>query len=168
MKLKYIFTVIGFGLLKAIPVKAVCPVCVVAVGAGLGLSQYLGIDDTIAGTWIGGMLVAVSTWTIDFFNKRNWLNRYKAVRNVLIFIAYYAMVIWPLYSQGLIGASGNALVGIDKLLLGIIGGTIIFAFAVCLYESMKKKNGKAHFPFEKVVLPLSSLAVLSLVFYLLT
>lgn len=166
--MKYIFTVIGFGLLKAIPAKAVCPVCVVAVGAGLGLSQYLGIDDTIAGTWIGGMLVAISTWTIDFFNKRNWLNRFKAVRNVLIFVAYYAMVIWPLYNQGLIGANGNTLVGIDKLLLGIIGGSLIFAFAVWLYESMKKKNGKAHFPFEKVALPLGSLALLSFVFYLLT
>ncbi|PKM87795.1 hypothetical protein CVU83_02570 [Candidatus Falkowbacteria bacterium HGW-Falkowbacteria-2] len=167
MKIKHIFTVIGFGLLKAVPVKAVCPVCVVAVGAGLGLSQYLGIDDTIAGTWIGGMLVAVSTWTIDLFNKKNWISRFKNIRNVLIFVAYYAMVIWPLYNQGLIG-SGNTLFGIDKLLLGIIAGSLVFAFAVWLYEFMKKNNGKPHFPFEKVVLPISSLAALTLIFYLLT
>ena len=39
--------------LVALPAQAVCPVCIVAVGAGLGLSEYLGIDDTIAGVWIG-------------------------------------------------------------------------------------------------------------------
>ena len=34
---------------------AVCPVCTVAVGAGLGLAEWLGIDDSISGLWIGAL-----------------------------------------------------------------------------------------------------------------
>ncbi|MGE5425840.1 MAG: hypothetical protein ACM3PZ_02095 [Bacillota bacterium] len=168
MKLKHIFTIAGLLFLKALPAKAVCPVCVVAVGAGLGLSQYLGIDDTIAGAWIGGMLVAVSTWTIELFEKKSWLNQFRSPRNLLIFLAYYGLVIWSLFRQGLLGTPGNTLYGSDKLALGIAAGSIFFAAAVATYEKMKRSNGKAHFPFEKVVLPVGTLAFLSLVFYILT
>ena len=48
--------------------QAVCPLCVVAIGAGLGLSEYLGIDDTISGSWIGAMLIATAWWNINWFN----------------------------------------------------------------------------------------------------
>jgi len=34
-------------------VFAVCPVCTVAAGAGVGLSRWLGIDDIIIGLWVG-------------------------------------------------------------------------------------------------------------------
>lgn len=33
--------------------QAVCPVCTVAVGTGVGLSRWLGVDDTITGLWLG-------------------------------------------------------------------------------------------------------------------
>ena len=72
----------------ALPAKAICPVCIVAVGAGLGLSEYLGIDDSIAGVWIGGMLVAMIIWTIDWFNKKNWKFGNKDLRDVLTTIIY--------------------------------------------------------------------------------
>ena len=45
--------VLALGLFFAIPAKAICPVCTVAVGAGIGLSRWLGIDDSITGLWIG-------------------------------------------------------------------------------------------------------------------
>jgi hypothetical protein len=69
--------------LAALPAKAVCPVCIVAVGAGLGLSQYLGIDDTISGVWIGGLTAAVAAWTINWFNKKNWSFGSKSWRDVI-------------------------------------------------------------------------------------
>lgn len=169
MKSGYILPVLGLGLLEAIPAQAVCPVCVVAVGAGLGLSQYLGIDDTIAGVWIGGLLVALSAWTINWFDKKKWLAKYRTIRDFSTYILYYVLVIWPLYGQGLIGPDNNRLFGFDKLLFGIIVGSLFFASSVRLYETMKRNNkGKAHFPFEKVVLPLAALALASLIFFFLT
>lgn len=169
MKNKYLIALSSFLLLKALPAKAICPVCIVAVGAGLGLSEYLGIDDSIAGLWIGGLLVGVSVWTIDYCVKKNWLQKYRAWRDPLIFFAYYLMVIWPLYAQDFIGNPFNQLFGLDKLVLGIAVGSIVFSLVAWLYEIMKKKNdGHAHFPFQKVVMPVSSLIILSALFYFLT
>jgi hypothetical protein len=164
----FALTVFGtFGL--ALKASAICPVCVVAVGAGLGLSEYLGIDDTIAGVWIGGLLVAMSAWTINWFNKKNWPLGNKDLRDIVIFILYYGLTIWPLFAKNLIGSPYNRLWGIDKLIFGIIIGSIGFALAVLWYNNLKKKNnGHAYFPFQKVVQPLGALIILSFVFYFLT
>lgn len=166
---KYLLVATGFLFAPIMSAQAVCPVCIVAVGAGLGLSEYLGIDDSIAGVWIGGMLIALSAWTISYCDKKRWLTKYRSWRDPLIVLAYYLMVIWPLYAQDFIGSPFNRLFGLDKLALGIVSGSLIFAVAAWGYEIMKKRNGgHAHFPLEKVALPLGSLLTLSLVFYLLT
>lgn len=169
-KKKYWFGALLLGLfVKVMPAQAICPVCVVAVGAGLGISEYLGIDDSIAGLWIGAMLVAVSIWTIEYFKKKNWLSKISQLRDILIFLAYYVLTIWPLWEKGFIGGSFHQLFGIDKLILGIIVGSIFFSIANWTYQVMKKKNGgHAHFPLEKVVIPVSTLIVLSFVFYFLS
>lgn len=155
--------------LTALPAKAVCPVCIVAIGAGLGLSEYLGIDDTIAGIWIGGLIVGMIAWTINWFNKKNWKFGNKDLRDILVTIIYYVMVIWPLWAKNFIGNSTNKLFGIDKLALGITIGSIAFLSATLWYNNIKKKNeGHAHFPFQKVVWPVASLIIFSFVFYFLT
>lgn len=169
MKKKYFLAACSLLLFKALPAQAICPVCIVAVGAGLGLSEYLGIDDTIAGVWIGGLLIALSAWTITYCEKKKWLKNYRRWRDPLIVIAYYLMVVWPLYARNFIGNPFNRLFGLDKLAFGIAGGSLIFALSAWQYEVMKKKNnGRAHFPFEKVVWPVGSLIILSIIFYFLT
>ncbi len=117
--------------------SAFCPVCVVAVGAGLGFSRWLGIDDTITSLWIGGLLVAFSAWTIDWL-RRNQVN-FKGL-NLITYLAYYAMVIIPLYIIGFIGHPFNRLWNIDKILLGIIIGSIVFCFTGAWYQYLKKNH----------------------------
>ena len=151
------------------PVQAVCPVCIVAVGAGLGLSQYLGIDDSISGVWIGGLTAAVAAWNINWFNKKNWSFGSKSLRDIITVLAYYALVAWPLFSQDLIGNPENKLFGIDKLAFGIIIGSLVFTVMSLWYVNLKKNNdGHAHFPFQKVAMPFGALIILSGIFYLLT
>jgi len=166
-RLKYlIFPALFFG---ALPAKAICPVCIVAVGAGLGLSEYLGIDDTIAGLWIGGLLTAVSVWTINWLDKKKWPLGPKKIRDVIVFVLYYGLVIWPLFVQGFIGQALNRLWGLDKLLLGIILGSLLFAGATLWYDRLKKRNaGRAYFPYQKVAMPVGGLLLASLLFYFLT
>jgi len=155
--------------------QAVCPVCVVAVAGGLGLSEYLGIDDSIAGAWIGGLNVALIAWTLNWLDKKNWgwLSAKNAPRktrrDIAITAAFYALLFWPLLSQDFIGNPGNQLFGIDKLLLGIGVGSFAFLGAVSWYENIKKKNnGHAWFPYQKIVWPVGALLIVSLFFYLLT
>jgi|SRR3989338_2166688 len=145
--------------------RAVCPICTVAVCASVGLSRWLGVDDTITGLWIGGLAVSIIIWTID------WLNR-KQIRffgrQPLIVIGYYLLILWPLYYYNMTGLPLNKLWGIDKLLLGLSLGTIGFLIGALLNGYLKKKNnGRAYFPFQKVVLPVGILAILSLTLYLI-
>lgn len=146
--------------------QAFCPVCVVAVGAGLELSHYLGIEDTITGLWIGALLVSLSILTL------NWLEKKKynfAGKKFLVFFAFYFLTIFPLYWAKLMGQPFHAFWGIDKLLLGITFGSIIFFLGGTLNLHLKKKNdGKVHFPFQKVAAPIGLLLILSFIFYFLT
>ncbi|PIU03715.1 hypothetical protein COT44_01735 [Candidatus Shapirobacteria bacterium CG08_land_8_20_14_0_20_39_18] len=109
---KTLIIIFSLYLLSLTNAFAFCPVCTVAVGAGVGLSRWLGINDTITGLWIGGLTVSISAWTL------NWL----ATKNKT----------FP-------------------------------------YQKIKEKNdGHSHFPFEKVVLPVAPLIVLSFIFGFIT
>lgn len=160
---------IGLATMAALPAQAVCPVCIVAVGAGLGLSRYLGIDDTITGLWIGGLTVAMIVWTINWAKPR--IKKVKSAPwwNALIIVAYYAMIAWPLTTQNFIGHPLNKMWGVDKIILGITLGSLLFLGASELYLWLKKNNGgRAYFPFQKVAMPFGILAFFSFIFYLLT
>jgi len=150
------------------PAAAVCPICTIAVGAGVGLSRWLGIDDAIAGLWIGGLTVSLIAWTINWLEKKNY--RFPG-RNWLTAVAYYLMVIVPLYFTGLIDHPWNTICacGADKLLLGIVAGSLGFWTGAEWYYFLKNRNGgRANFLFQKVVMPVAPLAILSLIFYFLT
>jgi hypothetical protein len=164
--LSYISLVVVGGILLASSAQAVCPICTIAVVGGVGLSRWLGIDDSITGLWVGGLIVSFIMWTIKWFEKKNI--RFKGRDSVTI-LAFYALTIVPLYFTDILGHPLNKLWGIDKLILGIIVGSVFFTLGdkFCCY--LKSKNeGKAHFPFQKVVLPIIPLLILSFIFYLIT
>ncbi len=143
--------------------QAVCPVCVVAVGACVGLAQWLGIDDSITGLWIGGLILSLVLWTVDWLNKR-------AVKFpgliTLVGAVYYLIIVVPLYWIGIMGHPLNKIWGIDRLLFGIIFGSVVFVLASQLHNYLKRQNGgKSYFPLQKVVFPVATLTILSLIFY---
>jgi hypothetical protein len=144
---------------------AVCPICTVAVGAGVGFSRWLGIDDTITGLWIGGLIVSLILWTISWLDKKNIFFKGRAF---WIAFGYYALTVAPLYPMDIIGHPYNKFWGIDKLLLGIILGSLFFFLGAQSYTLIKKKLGHAQFPFQKVVMPILPLIALSVFFYFLT
>jgi hypothetical protein len=162
---KYLIVFLGISLFFVKTTYAICPICTVAVGAGVGLAKYLGIDDTITGLWIGALIISLSMWTINWFIKKN---RNKKWVPIATYIGYYIIIIVPLFFMKSVFHPFNTLWGINKLILGIIIGSMIFYIDAYWYESMKRKNGKAHFTFEKVVIPIASLLIASLAFYLIT
>jgi len=142
---------------------AVCPVCTVAVGAGLGLAEWFGIDDSISGLWIGALIVSMSLWTIDWLNRKEI--RFKG-RKILIFLAYYAIVILPLWLKGKIGHPLNRLCGIDKLLFGIILGIVLFAVGVILHNYIRKRNNDiSYFKGQKIAFAVAPLIIASIVLF---
>lgn len=169
MKKSILFSVsfIGLSFLFTESALAVCPVCTVAVGAGVGLSRWLGIDDLITGLWIGGLVVSMIIWTESWFDKKNIKFRF---RSTITFLGFCLLTFVPLYFTGLIANPANAIFStwLDKLLLGVIIGGLVFWLGVKWYALIKEKNdGHAQFPFQKVVMPISPLIILSVVFYFL-
>jgi hypothetical protein len=164
---KFLFFLAIMVLASLLPLQqaqAVCPVCTIAVGACLGLSRWLGVDDLISGVWIGGLIVSFIAWTIDWLNKKNIRFMF---RKIIVAVLFYAITIIPLYKTGIIGHPYNKFWGIDKLVFGIISGSIVFLISIWFNDFLKKRNqGKVYFPFQKVVIPLLFLAITSLIFWL--
>jgi hypothetical protein len=141
----------------------VCPVCTIAVAGGVGLCRFLGIDDLISGAWIGALLFSLFLWTIEWLNKRKIKFLF---RKPLVFIFWYGLTIFPLMKIGIIGQPQNKFLGIDKLIFGIFSGTIVFLFSILFENYLRKKNqGKAYFKFQKVIIPILFLTILSLIFW---
>jgi len=158
------FTLLGAFLFN-ISARAFCPVCTIAVGAGLSFTKVLGIDDTISSIWIGGVLLSSSLWLI------NWLDSKKIrffMKRKIVYLVMYGLVIIPFMMNKTIGALHNQLWGIDKIVLGMIIGTVGFALGMRVNTILlQKNNNKSHFPFQKVVMPIGVLIFLSLVFFFL-
>ncbi len=167
-------------LLFPAPAHAVCPVCTIAVGAGLGLSRWLGIDDTITAIWIGGLILSMSFWFIDWLNKRyskqiekafkpavKTLNKFSVNQlfSLTIIVFMYALTLIPLKYTGIIGHPFNTIAGIDKILFGTTVGSAGFLFAKWLDNQVRKRKGKQLFVYQKVVFPLATLIIISLVLY---
>ena len=150
-----------------LPLKAfanpACAVCTVAIGASVGIARKLGIEDSIVGLWAGALLTLLGYWTIIFFDKRNW---HFFGRNFLLMlisvgmigfiyiseVSYQPRIIWQIFY-------------LDPILFSSMLGMLIYIYSQKFYQWMKMKNdGHAHFPFEKVVLPLILLLLTS--FYL--
>ena len=145
-----------------------CSICTIAAGTGVIIFRRLGIDDSITGLWLGGLLMSTTLWTINWFRSKNF--RFWGL-NFVTGAVYYAAVLIPFYqkniiSKAILGNHDQTLFGIDKIVLGIFAGSIFLLSGVIAYEILKKKNGgHAHFPFEKVALPIAPLIILSAVFY---
>jgi hypothetical protein len=147
-------------------VLAVCPVCTVAIGAGVGLSRYFGIDDSVTGIWVGGFMMSMSFWLSNWMKGR----KFKIPQKTLLSIIFvYLISIVPLFYTGIIGHALNKLWGIDKLILGISIGSLIFLLSVGTDKFLRSKNdGKVFIYYQKVIIPVSLLLISSLVFYLIT
>jgi hypothetical protein len=143
---------------------AVCPVCTVAVAGGVELSRWLGVDDTITGAWIGGLIISLSLWMINWLKKKK-IN-FRGLK-IITFVSFYAITLLSFYWLKLIWTENcQKLWGYDKLLVGIAFGSLSFLAGLFLNLYLKKINhGKAYFPFQKVVLPVFSLIIVSLIFH---
>ena len=152
---------------------AVCPVCTVAVAGGLGLSRYLGVDDTISGIWIGGLILSSSLWLIDWLDRKNYLKYFKNPKvlfltKYLIIFFMYLLVLGPLAWKDIIGHPFNTVWGIDKLIVGTAAGTLAFWVNLMADKKVRKLKGKQLFNYQKVVFPLFFLVILSIIMYLIT
>jgi len=143
----------------------VCPVCTVAVGVGVGALRIWGVDDLITGIWFGALILSSIIWMLNFFERKNITFLFK---KILVIVSFYAIFIVPLYYMGVMGAAANQIFGMDKLLFGVIIGSIIFLAAVWSNHYLKRINeGKVLIYYQRVIIPLVYLALASIIIYIL-
>lgn len=151
-------------LLAAAPASALanpaCPVCTIAIGASLEIARHMGVPDSVVGLWAGALLALLGYWAIKFCDKRGWNWR---GRNPMLIVLSVAMI--GFVYLGRVKYNPQMICGafvMDPVLFGTICGAILFILVEKLYDFMKARNGgHAHFPFEKVVLPVVALALTS-------
>lgn len=166
MKKLTLLLIILFVLILPGQVYAVCPVCTIAVAGGLGISRWLGIDDTVTGIWIGGLIFSSGLWLADWITKRGWQVPHPTVLATLSMIL---LVIPPLYWSQMIGLADNTLWGIDKVLLGTFIGSLMFLCGVVVDKWLRNTNeGKVYIYYQKVITPVFLLSVVSFILYLIT
>jgi hypothetical protein len=144
-----------------------CPVCTVTVIAGLGISRLLGIDDLVTSLWIGGFILSFSFITINWIGKK-WPKVPVKYYSLPTFVLMYLFVLVPLKLSHIIGIKRNTFWGIDKIILGIFIGSVVFLIGIWTDKKVRKIKGKQLFPFQKVAFPVIGLIISSLVFYFLT
>ncbi|MFA6423338.1 MAG: hypothetical protein WCW17_02695 [Patescibacteria group bacterium] len=161
------YSVISF-LIITIPAKALafCPVCSVTLVAGLGISEYYHIDDTVSGLWIGALTMSMVIWTVNWLDKKSIKFMF---RKIFVLLFYYLSILIPLYLYHFIGKGFNKIWGMDKLTLSITIGSIIIIISYYFHNYLRaKNNNKVYFPFQKTIIPVSLIIIASLIFYYVT
>lgn len=143
---------------------APCAVCVVAIGSGLGVSRALGIDDTMTGVWVGALLLAVAMFTLNWL-KNKWP---KFKWSSIISVAGTYLLTLPFFFTLKLFAKSGQVHGLNKLALGMVMGTIFLALGLYTERLLRnfKTEGKAFFPFQKVIVPLVFLFLATLMMWI--
>lgn len=144
-------------------VYAQCPVCVVTVGGGLLLAKKLGIDNLLTALWISGLNTAISFWFVTFVKKP------KILKNPLLWtLLMYGGTIAYLYGTKQMLNGGGTFLGVDKVLVGLFVGMIVWLLGIGIDKLIRKYNkGKVLFFYQKVIVPLVLLTLTSILFSML-
>jgi hypothetical protein len=157
MRWNFVVATIFMSLLLVSRAYAHCPLCTAAVGTGVAVTRFYGVDDTIVGTWIGAFIISTALW----FNKA-LKKKYIKFQNFLVVVLALMATIVPFYFAGLINMQYK-LFGIDKLLLGILVGSFVTYFGTFLSDKIRKKG--FWFPFQTIAMVLILLILTSIIFW---
>lgn len=139
-------------------------ICALGSASASLITKYLGISDLIFGIWIGALNLIFTIATIDYLNKKKIKFLF---RKPLIFLIYSLSVLLPLYYFNVVDIS-NKILGIDKIIWGFSIGNIALGCGYLLNDFLvRKNNGKVYFKFQKSIIPLSILLILSFLFWIL-
>lgn len=154
---------LALGMAAALPAQAVCPVCTVAVGAGLGVSRYLGIDDLITGLWVGGFGLSAGLWLGEIAGQKWPKLPGPKVVGLLIMTSVVGSILWLSQAPAHLAST---VWGIDKMVLGVSLGAGLFAISIAIDRLLRLANqGRVVIYYQKVILPVFLLALASFVLY---
>lgn len=155
-------------LLMPSAVSAHCPLCVAGAAAGITLTRWIGVDDSITGVWIAALLGAMSFWVYSWLlsKKIKFVEKYQLAIKPSIYLVIFLTTLWSFYKFRLI-IRMSQIFGLDKLTFGMLTGGVLFYLVDILDDLVIKRNGKVFFPYQRIVISLGSMLFLSVNIYIL-
>lgn len=146
-----------------------CPLCVVGAGAGLGISRYLGIDDSITGVWLAAVLGAVALWTDTWLRaKLSLLSRVsRSLTRPFVYLLFFLLSLFSFYQAGWMDEHVGTIFGFPKLAFGVVSGGVLFYLIDIADDWLIKRYGKVFFPYQRIVVSLGAMVLLSLAIFIL-
>jgi hypothetical protein len=147
------------------PIYAQCPVCIVTVGGGMLIAKKLGIDDFLVSIWISALNTAISFWLASKL-QNDKLKFKKILGNPwLLSLIMLGLTLFYFQFTGQIGHITNRLLGLDKIVFGQVVGMLAMFIGNFIYGFTKyKNNNRALFPYSKVVFPIGTVLIITLIF----
>jgi len=136
------------------------PVCAIGIASGLGISRWLGIDDITLGLWIGALILSVSIQFDIFLSKKGKSFPFSFW---VIFGGTWALSFLPILKSLTQDPSCN-IFGFPR----IICGSVLGAFTLFLVDRVNnfiinKHNKKVYFYYQRVIIPIIGLIIISMV-----
>lgn len=158
-----LFALLSVFLSTKVLANPACAVCTVAIGASLSVARKLGVSDCVVGVWCGAMLAILGYWLMRWFDKRKW---HFAYRDPILMAVSLSSVGFMYISELTYTPNVIGFLYLDSFLFTTLLGAATFILAMNFYFWMKARNGgHAHFPFEKVVVPVLAVFLVSLLFH---
>lgn len=156
--------------ISALPmIMAHCPLCTGATIIGVGITRSLGLDDSIIGVFVGGMIISTSLWLDNILKKRNIGKGNEKLRLLSLIILTSVLTLATFYYAGLFGRGNEfRIFGIESILVGSFSGGVLSLAAFYYSNHLKNKNGgKALFNYQTMIISLSVLIINAGLFALL-
>lgn len=149
-------------------VLAHCPLCTAATGVAVAVTRWYGLDDSIVGVFVGGMVVATGLWINNLLKKRNKGKDYLPFQSTIALLMSAIFTIITLYFAGLLGPSNPyKIFGVDRILFGMVIGIVASLASFKFHDILRIYNrNKNYFPYQSIMILLLSLVISSSVLYL--
>ena len=162
MKKAFMLTLaVAISLIGILPtVMAHCPLCTGATIVGVGITRSLGLDDSIVGVFVGGMIISTALWFNNILKKKNFGGNEK-LRLFSLIILTSILTLVTFYYAGLFGR-GNSfrIFGIESILVGSFSGGVLSLGAFYFSNNLKNKNGgKVLFSYQTMIISLIALVI---------
>ncbi len=147
--------------------SAHCPLCTGATIIGVGITRAWGLDDSVIGVFVGGMIASSALWIDNVLQKRGAKGN-RVIRMSALLIITLILTLVSFYYAGIVGRANQYRTwGVESILIGTFSGIAITFFTLGLSGFMKKKNeGKVWFSYQTMILTLGGLVLNALAFWI--
>jgi len=136
------------------------PVCAIGIASGLGISRWLGIDDLTLGLWIGALILSFSVQFNIFLSKKG---KNFPFSFWVIFLGTWVLSFLPIL-MNLAQYPSRSICGFPEVICGsVLGVLTLFLVDKANNFIIDKHNKKVYFYYQRVIIPIIGLIIVSVI-----